>query len=724
MTSLTSAVPVAPLLNNPVVAAQGTTAVLNILAARSTDSLSSPLVETLQAAAGPGNIITGTVEEASPDGTVTVATQNGTLITVHHPPELPLEPGTAVVLRLLATTSATQAALLAVNGKPVVLRNQASASTGSSAAPAPQATGAARPASAAAAPSSASVAASFIATISLEDEVAIESAIDQGDLSLSSATAKAGSPDSAGPTVVATLIRPAPAKLGQVPVPSGTRYLVTLREVGSVESVGPIASGRASAGAVSPAPPPAGSTAQAVAAAARAAGGSTPPAAMPELPVSVAATVLLALQDEILNPSPVPGRVVPALSDPPGTPPPEPGAQAMLPAPASPLGPAPAVPQALPPAPVDDDTPIPESAQATPPPEPVPAEPSPTQQTAAPAIPAELQDAPPATTTPTQETPQASPQTTAAPMPPPAPTPAAVPDMAAFSAQVSTLAGRVVAPRMPAETLVETAIGTLALPLPMPLPLGAAVQLRVSAVAPPLTAPHAAAHEAASADAEQSATATPPSLIEELARALAPAGPGAVMAVQQVLTVQPGDGLAAALFVFLTGIRRDAGPRGTDLPGRKALLEVGRKDLADRLDQARSDIGSVRPPHGPDGWTVTILPFLGPASVRPMRLYRKQHQDKDADGRPKGKPSERFMLEIELKRLGPLQFDGLVRERRFDLVLRSRDPFVPALQGLVEHVFQDGLLIAGWGGEIGFGRIGKFPLIPDPESASHLDLGA
>ena len=156
----------------------------------------------------------------------------------------------------------------------------------------------------------------------------------------------------------------------------------------------------------------------------------------------------------------------------------------------------------------------------------------------------------------------------------------------------------------------------------------------------------------------------------------------------------------------------------------KFLLDSGRKDLVDRLDRARADIGSVRASHGPDGWTVTILPFLGQASIRPMRLYRKQHQDQDADGKARGTPSERFMLEVELKRLGPLQFDGLVRERRFDLVLRSRDPFVPALQGLIEHVFQDGLLIAGWSGEIGFGRIGKFPLEPDPDSASHLDLGA
>jgi hypothetical protein len=215
----------------------------------------------------------------------------------------------------------------------------------------------------------------------------------------------------------------------------------------------------------------------------------------------------------------------------------------------------------------------------------------------------------------------------------------------------------------------------------------------------------------------------PPTLVEELARVLAPSSPAAIGEIHAVLTLDPGEGLAAAILSFLTGVRRSP-PRGAESPARRALSELGRKDLADRLDRAKSDIGTSRPPHGPDGWNVTVLPFLGPASIRPMRLYRKRHEDKDSEGKSKNKPSDRFMLEVELKRMGPLQFDGLVRERRFDLVVRSREPFLPPLQRQVERAFQDGLLISGWSGEIGFGRIGKFPMMPDPESSAHLDLGA
>lgn len=689
MTTLTSSAALPPIVTNPVaVAAEGTPLVLNILAARASGELNSPLVQTLQDAAGPGNVITGTVVESAANGNVTVTTQNGSSVSFHHPPELPLELGSTVVLRLLPTNSTPQAVLLAVNGRPITLRGPAGSGTAASTSPATTAT-AALPA--ASAPSTASVAASFIATISLEDEAAIESALDDTGLTLDAASGRA-STDAVGPTVIATLIRPAPAKLGQAPVPSGTRYLVTLREVGSADAAAPVtARPTAPASAATPAVRPAAATTLAAA----------PPiaASLPEPPVSAAATVLLALQQAI-----------------------EPPAES-----------APAAP------PTADQPPVPATTAATPPllaapsetaalsvallasPDPATATPTDTEilSTAPQSAPASATPAPPSSTLADTPTPSVSAQAPAPTAPPPE-------ALATFRPQISTLAGRVIAPRAPEETLVETPIGTLALPLPAPLPLGVGVQLRVTAIAPPQTAePHAAGHAAPHTELLAAGFDTmPPTLVEELARVLTPSAPGAIGEIHAVLALDPGDGLAAAILTFLTGIRRSTTPRGAESPARRALIEGGRKDLADRLDRASRDIGTTRPPHGSDGWDVTILPFLGPASVRPMRLYRKRHDDKDADGKSRNKPSDRFMLEVELKRMGPLQFDGLVRERRFDLVVRSREPFVPPLQRQLEQAFQDGLLISGWSGEIGFGRIGTFPMMPDPESSAHLDLGA
>jgi len=748
VSTLTGPALLPPIVTNPVVAtAEGTPLVLNILAARAGDQLNSPLVETLQGAAGPGNVITGTVEESAPDGTVTVTAQNGTSITVHHPPELPLEPGSAVVLRIIPTASVPQAMLLAVNGRPVFARSTTAQSTPTqSAPPAPVGTpaastaiaGFARALPAPLAANTASIAAAFIATISLEDEVAIEAALGDDDLALAGAAGKSAA-ETAGPSVVATLIRPAPARLGQIPVPSGTRYLVTLREIGLADGAAPISTARPQTVALPPTSPAAATTTPltpaSVAPVAVLRPAAAPVLVLPEASVSAAATVLLALQEAMQTPAPSPTPVaaaeVAALPAPTVTAAIAPDAAA---APPPVLSSSPVtMPIAVSGSPGTGDTAAPEGQSTGPAPEAaltVPAEPSANAQAAPSSTVSVLagmasEDMATAAALPAVASMPAAP----APSPPGSGTqliqlPPAIDDPASFQAQILTLAGRVVAPRAPAETLVETGIGTLALPLPTPLPLGVAVQLRVSAVAPPQTAPHSAAAHGVLETAEAIFDTMPPSLVEELARVLAPSGPGLVTEIREVLAIQPGDGLAAAIISVLTGVRPGAATRGPDLPSRKALLAAGRGDLVARVDRAGGEIGTTRPPQGPDGWNVTILPFLGQASVRPMRLYRKRHEDKDADGKPKGKPSERFMLEVELKRLGPLQFDGLIRERRFDLVVRSREPFVAALQKLVEQVFQDGLLLTGWSGEIGFGRTGKFPMVPDPESAAHLDVGA
>lgn len=669
MSVLTGPTPLPPILANaPAAAAEGTPLVLNILAARALGALNNPLVETLQTAAGPGNIIAGTVAESASDGTVSVTTPNGATITLRQLPELPLDPGSAIVLRLLPNTAAPQAVLLAVDGRPVAARGAAisAAATLGNPTPAPAAI-ATRAGAALPTPGAISVAASFIATISLQDEAAIEAALNDDPLTLGTSAAAAGSEDSLVETVVATLIRPAPAKLGQIPVPVGTRYLVTLRDVGGADSSGNLG-GADSSGNLGSADSSAPATAEPLPSSTLSKAPGT------QAPVSTAVTVLLALQAA--------------------------------------GGSAEATPEELEPPPETAES---EAAASTaPPPD--------ADGAMAPASSADEAPAPP----PLAE--QSPPATPSAPAGKPALAPSPLPpaDDTTFQPQLSTLAGRVVVPRQLAETAVQTAIGTLALPLSEPLPLGVAVQLRISAVAPPLLPGRLAKAEgSASAPGAPPLDEMPTTLVEELTQAVAASGPATVADLHAVLTLQPGDGLAAAIFTFLSGIRPTAGgARAADLPGRKALLDIGRTDLAARLDRAAGEIGTARPPDAPDGWTVTTLPFLGMASVRPVRLYRKRHQDKDADGRPRGKPSDRFVLEVELKRMGPLQFDGLVRDRRFDLVVRSRDAFAPVLQTVVEQAFRDGLLVSGWSGEIGFGRTGKFPMVPDPHSAAHLDLGA
>ncbi len=57
---------------------------------------------------------------------------------------------------------------------------------------------------------------------------------------------------------------------------------------------------------------------------------------------------------------------------------------------------------------------------------------------------------------------------------------------------------------------------------------------------------------------------------------------------------------------------------------------------------------------------------------------------------------------MDLSRLGPLQLDGMVKGRRFDLIIRSHAPLDEALRAELTGVFADSLSAVGFAGTLGF----------------------
>jgi hypothetical protein len=120
---------------------------------------------------------------------------------------------------------------------------------------------------------------------------------------------------------------------------------------------------------------------------------------------------------------------------------------------------------------------------------------------------------------------------------------------------------------------------------------------------------------------------------------------------------------------------------------------------------------------------MTTLPYLGAASTAPLRIYRKAGSEDKKTGRA-DRNGDHFVIEVDLAHLGPMQFEGLIREQRFDLALRSRQPLQPELQQIIRRVFVDMLAAGGYGGEIAFARTMAFPLVPPVSTSSHREVSA
>ena len=67
-----------------------------------------------------------------------------------------------------------------------------------------------------------------------------------------------------------------------------------------------------------------------------------------------------------------------------------------------------------------------------------------------------------------------------------------------------------------------------------------------------------------------------------------------------------------------------------------------------------------------------------------------------------------------MSQLGPLQLDGLVQEKRFDLILRSREAMLEAMRRDLTQVMGESLDSTGFKGSLVF-EAGDFPVRPMEE---------
>ena len=97
-----------------------------------------------------------------------------------------------------------------------------------------------------------------------------------------------------------------------------------------------------------------------------------------------------------------------------------------------------------------------------------------------------------------------------------------------------------------------------------------------------------------------------------------------------------------------------------------------------------------------------------------LRLFVHTHANSDL-GDEAEDPGERFVVEVDLSRLGALQLDGLIRKRRFDLILRSRTPLSEAMHDDITRIFTSAAEAGGLAGHIVFQALPAFPVAPIKE---------
>ncbi|MGD1878629.1 MAG: hypothetical protein ACFB13_14165, partial [Kiloniellaceae bacterium] len=266
----------------------------------------------------------------------------------------------------------------------------------------------------------------------------------------------------------------------------------------------------------------------------------------------------------------------------------------------------------------------------------------------------------------------------------PAATPGGMPAAPAAAAETLRVTGLVTAATSSGQPILHTPLGTLTLDTRAALPPGTSLALDVALPAP------------GGPVAPGLGTAWPS--LEHLEETLLRGLPAAQADLVARALPQVGPRLASGVLFFLSALNQ--GNIGGWLAQAGAAAEqADRGDFYERLGREFAGLSrSIETAAGE--WRFINLPLWSEQGLRELRCFFR-HQG-HGGGKSDDDKATRFVLELELKRHGELQLDGLVRPQRFDLMLRSRRPLPALVRGDLMALFEETNAIAGYNGRLAF----------------------
>ncbi len=203
--------------------------------------------------------------------------------------------------------------------------------------------------------------------------------------------------------------------------------------------------------------------------------------------------------------------------------------------------------------------------------------------------------------------------------------------------------------------------------------------------------------------------------------ALQAAAPAATQSVVLQLVPQPGPQMGLAMVFFLQALRGGALDRWLGQDGMRALKRTAAGSGA--LEQEFASLkGRAKDGAGAD-WRLFHLPVLTPDDIEPLRLYVKDRNADDEDRPDKEKQGQRFVIEANFSRLGPYQFDGLVREKQLTLMIRTMQPVSQEMRADIQSLFTSTLQALGLTGSVGYHVVKAFDLVPASDDPAERSSG-
>ena len=177
----------------------------------------------------------------------------------------------------------------------------------------------------------------------------------------------------------------------------------------------------------------------------------------------------------------------------------------------------------------------------------------------------------------------------------------------------------------------------------------------------------------------------------------------------EVLLPTVGPRLAPGMLFFLSAIltgdvRRILGDDAHRLLSRSAPGLLDR--LSGELSQMQRLAGDSA---GPD-WRSFFIPINTGAGLEQVRFHLHKGDDDIADSEDHA--GVRFVIEVNMSRLGAFQFDGFARRDQVDLVVKTHSELPQTMQEDIRSIYTNTLSAMGFAGNVAFRVTPSFDTAP------------
>jgi hypothetical protein len=299
------------------------------------------------------------------------------------------------------------------------------------------------------------------------------------------------------------------------------------------------------------------------------------------------------------------------------------------------------------------------------------------------------------------------------------------PEAARLTGDAAPLIGKVLGYTRAGHAVIDTPMGALMMQERTRLPVGAQVALVLEPVLPvpaaplpPITSPQQALLYLSNGW---------PALDDLLAVLRGtPAAPNDLETAPPPGIPQTGPKLAAGLAAAITALRTGDLEKllGPMLASRKLPLE--KEEMVKRLKEEFTQLSDLAKDRPSVDWRALFLPIYDPRiGLTQINLYYRHNSGGDGSEKEKKDQGTRFLVDVNFAALGAFQLDGLIRDRRFDLMIRSRSRLSRNQRQDIIGIFENALEVGGCKGGLEFRTVDVFPVSPlDELRQSHDHLTA